>query len=130
MPTLALLTTALLFGGMALFAFGFAAFIFDTLPAGQTGPVIRRAFAWFYLFVLGASAVAAGLALAGDAVSAGILAAIALTALYARQSLMPAVNRATDSGDKARFRKLHGFSVAITLAHIAGSGWVLTRLAA
>ncbi|MCG6122052.1 MAG: DUF4149 domain-containing protein [Microvirga sp.] len=129
MQTLALLTTALLFGGTALFAFGFAAFIFHALPAGEAGPVIRRAFPWFYLFVLGASAVAAGLALASDAVSAGALAAIAVTTVYARQSLMPAINRATDSGDKGLFRRLHGVSVAITLAHIAGAGWVLTRLA-
>lgn len=130
MSILALLTTALLFGGMALYAFGFAAFIFHVLPPEQAGPVIRRAFPWFYLFVLGASAIAAGFALASDTVSAGLLAAIALTAVYARQSLMPAINRATDSGDKARFRRLHGLSVAITLAHIAGSGWALTRLPA
>ena len=130
MTILALLTTALLFGGMILYSFGFAAFIFHALPPEQAGPVIRRAFPWFYLFVLAASAIAAGFALASDMAAAGALAAIALTTIYARQSLMPAINRATDSGDKARFRRLHGLSVAITLAHIAASGWVLTRLSA
>lgn len=130
MTILALLTTALLFGGMILYSFGFAAFIFHALPPEQAGPVIRRAFPWFYLFVLTASAIAAGFALASDVAAAGALAAIALTTIYARQSLMPAINRATDSGDKARFRRLHGLSVAITLAHIAASGWVLTRLSA
>lgn len=130
MTILALLTTALLFGGMILYSFGFAAFIFTTLPAEQAGPVIRRAFPWFYLFVLAASAAAAAFAFAVDPVSAGALAAIAATTVYARQVLMPAINRATDSGDKARFKRLHGFSVLITLAHIAGAGWALTRFAA
>lgn len=32
LPALALLTTALLFGGMTLYAFGFAAVLFKTLP--------------------------------------------------------------------------------------------------
>ena len=39
-----LLTTALLFGGMVLYAFGFAAFVFRALPAETAGPLIRRAF--------------------------------------------------------------------------------------
>lgn len=33
MLDIALLTTSLLFGGMLLYAFGFAAFVFKTLPA-------------------------------------------------------------------------------------------------
>jgi len=32
---IALLTTALLFGGMVLYAFGFAAFVFTVLPSPQ-----------------------------------------------------------------------------------------------
>ena len=51
---LALLTTALLFGGMVLYSFGFAAFLFTALPAETAGPTIRRAFPHFYLFVMGA----------------------------------------------------------------------------
>jgi hypothetical protein len=44
-----------------------------------------------------------------------------------RQTLMPAINRATDIGDKRRFNRLHGLSVVITLLHLVGTGWVLTR---
>lgn len=33
MLAISLLITALLFGGMVLFSFGFAAFVFNTLPA-------------------------------------------------------------------------------------------------
>jgi hypothetical protein len=56
------------------------------------------------------------------------LTAIALTGLLARQILMPAINRATDTGAKARFKWLHGLSVLVTFSHIILSGWVLTQI--
>ncbi len=37
MLTAAVLTTALLFGGMVLYSFGFAAFLFTTLPPDYVG---------------------------------------------------------------------------------------------
>lgn len=123
----ALLATSLLFGGMVLYSFGFAAFLFTALPANVAGPTIRRAFPHFYMFVMLSSASAAGLVWAHDAVAAGLLALIAVTTLPARQMLMPAINRATDEGAKARFKWLHGLSVAITLAHIALAGLAMTR---
>ncbi|NBT79809.1 MAG: DUF4149 domain-containing protein, partial [Betaproteobacteria bacterium] len=51
----------------------------------------------------------------------------AATTVPARQILMPAINLATDMGDKRRFNRLHGFSVVVTLLHLIGAGWVLTR---
>jgi hypothetical protein len=35
--SVAILTTALLFGGMTLYSFGFAAFLFKALPASAAG---------------------------------------------------------------------------------------------
>ena len=125
---LAVLTTALLFGGMALYSFGFAAFLFAALPPDVAGVTLRRAFPAFYLFVIGASAIAAGLLWPLDAVSAGLMAAIAVTTALSRQLLMPAINAATDSGLRNRFKWLHGVSVMITLAHIVATGAVLVRL--
>ncbi len=127
MTMIALLTTALLFGGMLLYSFGFAAFLFTALPADVAGPTIRRAFPHFYLFVIGCAAIAAALLLPGDRLAAGLLLSIAVTTIPTRQYLMPAINRATDAGDKRRFQWLHGLSVLITLAHIGVAGWVLTR---
>ncbi|WP_223428659.1 DUF4149 domain-containing protein [Tateyamaria pelophila] len=126
---ISLLVTALLFGGMVLYSFGFAAFVFTALPPETAGPLIRRAFPHFYLFVLASSAVAAAIAFAFDPVSSAILMAIALTTILARQVLMPAINTATDEGAKTRFKVLHGFSVLITLAHIGAAAIVLVRLA-
>jgi Domain of unknown function (DUF4149) len=125
--TLALLTTALLFGGMMLYSFGFAAFLFSALPAQTAGPTIRRAFPHFYLFVMATAALGAAFLWPHDRLSASLLLLIAVTTAPARQALMPAINAATDAGQKQRFKWLHGLSVLITLAHIAITGVVLSR---
>lgn len=127
--SLGLLMTALLFGGMVLYSFGFAAFLFSVLPVPIAGPTLRRAFPHFYLFVLITSAIAAALLWPHDSLSAMLLATIALTTLPARQMLMPAINNATDAGAKSRFKVLHSLSVVISLSHIVVSGFVLTRFA-
>jgi hypothetical protein len=127
MSAAALLATALLFGGMVLFAFGFAAFLFTALPERVARTTIRQAFPHFYLFVIAAAGLAGLLVWPSDSTSALILGAIAATTLPARQILMPAINRATDQGQAARFKWLHGLSVVITLGHIAAAGVVLVR---
>ena len=129
MTIVALLTTALLFGGMVLYSFGFAAFVFSALPAPVAGQTLRRAFPHFYLFVMLTAAVAAATLWQHDRFAAIVLAVIALTTLPSRQFLMPAINAATDTGAKTTFKVLHGLSVALTLAHIAMAGFVLARFA-
>ena len=127
MTTLALLSCALLFGGMVLYSFGFAAFLFTALPAETAGPTIRRAFPHFYLFVIGGAALSAVFLWFLDPLGAAIMAAIALTTIPTRQILMPAINAATDAGDKRRFGVLHGLSVVINLIHIGAAAYVLHR---
>jgi len=125
---LAILITALLFGGMTLYSFGFAAFLFTALPAPSAGATLRRAFPWFYLFVLASATLAALLWWSHDATAAGVMAAVALSTVPVRQLLMPAINRATDAGNRQRFKWLHSASVLVTLAHIFAAGWLLVRL--
>jgi hypothetical protein len=129
MTLIALLTTALLFGGMTLFSFGFAAFLFTSLPAETASPLIRKAFPHFYLFVIITSAVAGLCSFAVDGSSALLLLAVTATTIFARQVLMPMINAATDAGQKQRFKVLHSGSVALTLVHIVVSAYVITRLA-
>ena len=126
--SLAVLLTALLFGGMTLYSFGFAAILFTALPAPSAGATLRRAFPWFYVFVVVTAGLAALLWWSNDAVAAAVMAAVAISTVPVRQLLMPAINRATDAGDRQRFKWLHGASVLVTLSHIVASGWVLTRL--
>ena len=123
----ALLLTALLFGGMTLFSFAFAAFLFKSLPADRAGALLRRAFPLFYLWVIATASLAASFRFSRDSLGGAVLAAVALSAVPARQWLMPAINRATDRGDKSSFALLHGLSVVITLGHIAATAVVLAR---
>ncbi|MBY0412025.1 MAG: DUF4149 domain-containing protein [Burkholderiaceae bacterium] len=123
--SLAVLTTALLFGGMTLYSFGFAAFLFTALPAATAGAVLRRAFPWFYAFVIVTAGAAALLWWPANARFSVAMAAVALTTVPLRQLIMPAINRATDAGQRQRFKWLHSLSVVATVAHIAAAGWVL-----
>ena len=126
--SLAVLCTALLFGGMVLYAFGFAAFLFTALPAVTAGATLRKAFPWFYVFVIATSGAAAVLWWLHDASAAVVLAGVALTTIPVRQVLMPAINRATDAGQRQRFKRLHGLSVLVTVGHIVVVGWLLAKL--
>ena len=123
----ALLLTAFLFGGMLLYSFGFAAFLFSHLPAADAGSILRKAFPVFYLWCIAMAGLAATVFVFLDSLSALLLAGVAVTTIPARQQLMPAINAATDSGNKRRFNQLHGLSVLLGLAQIAAVGYVLTR---
>ena len=124
----AVLTTGLLFGGMTLYSFGFAGFLFTALPADVAGATLRRAFPLFYLFVIVTAALASAFLWPHDVMAAVLMAGVAITTVPSRQFLMPAINAATDSGQRGRFKWLHGASVVITLAHIVAAGCVLVRL--
>ena len=126
----ALLASALLFGGMLLFAASFAAFLFKTLPPAEARVLIRKAFPPFYIFVIVVSGIAAVLAFPSSVLSAIILGLTALSTIPTRQMLMPAINAASDAKQKQRFLVLHGLSVVITLVHIGVTGFVIVDLAA
>ncbi|WP_406676004.1 DUF4149 domain-containing protein [Roseobacter weihaiensis] len=127
MDSIALLLTALLFGGMTLYSFGFAAFVFSALPVETASPLLRRAFPHFYLFVLGVSGASGVFFAFKDWLSAAVMFGVFATTVLARQILMPAINAATDSGTKRRFKLLHTLSVLTTLGHIILAAWVLLR---
>lgn len=127
--TASFLVVALLFGGMFLFSGGFAAFLFRYLPPEGARMLIRKAFPPFYLFVIVSSGLAMAMFWLSDSFSAALMACVMLTAIFARQLLMPAINRATDLGNRKRFLWLHGFSVLITLGHIVLAAVVLVHTA-
>ena len=126
--SMAVLSTALLFGGTTLYSFGFAAFLFTALPAKTAAAALRRAFPWFYLFVIATAAAAALLWWPHNTTFAAVMAAVAVSTVPVRQLLMPAINRATDAGQRQRFQWLHGLSVMVTLGHITASGWLLATV--
>jgi hypothetical protein len=125
--TASLLVVALLFGGMSLFSAGFAAVLFRYLPTEDARMLIRKVFPSFYLFVIVSSGLAMLLSWRSDSFSASWMAFMTLTAVAARQFLMPAINRATDLGNRKHFLWLHGFSVLLTLGHIVLAAVVLIQ---
>ncbi len=133
MDIVALLLTATLFGGMLLYSFGFAPFLFRELAPEQAGPLIRAAFPHYYLFVI-LGAVVAGLALfTVDPRGVALMGWVAALGVAARQVLMPMINAARDAqlaGESVaagRFAMLHGASVVINFIQLGLIGWVLAR---
>ncbi|APX11234.1 DUF4149 domain-containing protein [Tateyamaria omphalii] len=130
MTTLALLLAALLFGGMTLFSFGFAAVLFAVYGPDDARRGIRNTFPHYYLWVIGTAAVTGAVAYTVSTLAAWLLIGIALSTAYARQMLMLQINAATDAGNAGRFKMLHGLSVVIQLAQIGMAGWALALIAA
>lgn len=129
MSEIALLLTALLFGGMTLFSFGFAASLFHVFDTDTARKGLRGTFPLYYLFVIVCAAAAC---MPGFVISvpAGItLLVIAVSTAFARQVLMPRINAATDSGATGAFKRLHGGSVVLQLVQIVAAGWALTAVA-
>ena len=125
MEQISLLITAFLFGGMLLFSVGFGPLVLKNLEGSVARSFIRNTFPHFYIFVLGSSFLAGATVFTASPVASVALLAIFFTTLPARQILMPAINTASDEGDRKKFKALHALSVAITLAHIFISGAVL-----
>ena len=128
MEQIALLITSFLFGGMLLFSVGFGPLVLKNLEGDVARLFIRNTFPHFYLFVLASSFLAAVTVFTTAPVASVALLVILFTTLPARQILMPAINIASDEGDRRKFKFLHALSVAITLAHIFISGAVLCFL--
>lgn len=128
MSTLALLFAAVLFGGMTLFSFGFAAVLFKVFDAPVARKGIRGAFPYYYLWVIAAAAVSGIIALTQSSLAGWLLIGIALSTAYARQILMLQINAATDAGDQGRFKSLHALSVAVQLVQIGAAGWAVVLL--
>lgn len=129
MTEIALLLSATLLGGMVFYSFGFAPVLFAQLPMERVRPLLRGTFPYYYLAVIGLSALTALAAWFVSPLAAGLFAAIALSTVYARQVLMAQINAATDRGDKKAFGRLHGASVVIQLIQIGLAGWAVVLVA-
>ncbi|MEM8691187.1 MAG: DUF4149 domain-containing protein [Pseudomonadota bacterium] len=128
MTLFALLLTAILFGGMVFFSFGFAPVLFAQLPIEKVRPLLRGTFPYYYLVVITVSALSALVAWLASPLAGGLLGGICLSTIYARQILMPKINAATDRGDDLAFKRLHGASVVIQIIQIGLAGWAIVLL--
>lgn len=135
LSAIAVLCTAMLFGGMAFFAAVVAPVTFTRLPPEVAGRFVRGLFPVYYLWVLGTSAAGAVALLPLRAVDALVLAAIAGTTIWLRQSLMPRINalsdaaQAGDAAARAGFDRAHRLSVIVNVVQMVVAAGVLVRFA-
>jgi hypothetical protein len=110
---------AALAGSMLFFGVVVAPALFRALPEDAAGRFLRAFFPKYYLWGLAITVIAALTALLSDWAIAALCLLIAVSFAYARQWLMPQINRARDAaltGDREaspRFERLHRFSVLI-----------------
>ena len=130
MSVFALLVTATLFGGMVFFSFGFAPVLFKQLPMDKVRPLLRGTFPYYYLAVIGMSAVATAAVLAVSGRATIVLGVILIATIYVRQILMPQINAATDRDDQPMFNRLHGLSVVIQMIQFGLAAWAVVLLIA
>jgi hypothetical protein len=127
--------TALLFGGMAFFAAVVAPVTFTRLPAEMAGRFVRGLFPVYYLWVLGTAAAGAVALMPLRVADALVLAAIAGSTAWLRQSLMPRINalsdaaQAGDAAAKAGFDRAHRLSVIVNVVQMVAAAGVLLRFA-
>ncbi len=129
MQVFALLSTAVLLGGMVFFSFGFAPVLFRLLGIEQTRPILRGTFPYYYAAVIVVAVIAGLSAMSASILGAALLGAIAGSTFNARQILMPRINAATDRGDDRQFKRLHGASVALQLLQIVVCAYALVLIA-
>lgn len=129
-----LLSAAVLLGSMVFFSCIMAPLIFIKLDEAIAGPFVRSVFPWYYLVIIGLSAVGALGLITIQPLPAVILAVIGIAAVLARQVLMPRINDHRDKmvGGNAEaeraFQRLHRLSVWINGGQLIGSVAVIFML--
>ena len=109
--------------------------VFGELDMADARSVLRRLFPRFFALGIGLTLLALVAApFLPTAVSVrnwtiAILVAM-LVAIGISLALVPAINRASDAGERRRFAALHGASVLMTLLNLAGAIAVIALLAA
>ena len=135
LSALALLSLALLLGGMVFFAAVVAPLVFTRLPPEWSGRFIRQVFPVYYLWVLGTAAAAAVALLPLRLPDALAMAALAAATAWLRQGLMPRINALSDAaqaGDAAArpaFARAHRLSVIVNFVQLLAAAVVLVRFA-
>lgn len=122
--SVALFATALLLGGMVMFAALVAPLVFRVLAPEAAGRFLRSFFPLYYVWgaALAGAAAFAFVPLAWEA--AVVMAVVAAGFVFSRQGLMPRINAlrdlelAGDASAKAPFARLHGLSVAVNLGQM------------
>jgi hypothetical protein len=116
-PNLSLYLVSAMIGIMVFFTIAVAPTVFKVLPQEWASKYVRNFFPKYYAF-LGAVSIIASFA-ASDTFTMGLLVLCAALFFLSLWVLTPAINRASDQGQKKRFGILHGLSVVVNFIQLA-----------
>ena len=126
---------ALLAGSMLFFSFVMAPLIFIKLEIDVAGKFVRAVFPWYYLLIIILASMGALVLFPIAPLNAGLLALVAASTIYCRQSLMPRINefrdrsKAGEEGTNKIFDKLHRRSEILNGLQLLAVFAVLLHLA-
>ena len=123
MEILIKLLNSLIFGGMTLFSFGFALSLLKQMPLKEARKIIRGTFPMYYSFLLVASLITGIVSFFFNIQICLIMVGTFVLTLFARNVIMPNINRATDTENQTQFKRLHSLSVFIQLLQIFAVGY-------
>jgi hypothetical protein len=115
-PNLSLYLVCGMIGIMVFFTIAVAPTVFKVLPQEWASKYVRNFFPKYYAF-LGAVSIIASF-VATDTLSMGLLVGCASLFFISLWVLTPAINRASDQGNKKMFRILHGMSVVVNFIQL------------
>ena len=131
---LGLVSVSLLLGSMVFFSGVMAPLIFIKLDEATAGKFVRSVFPWYYLVIAVLSTIGTISLVIIYTLPSAILAVIGVTAVVARQVLMPRINdyrdkmRGSDKGAERAFQRLHSATVWINAGQVIGALAVLIML--
>ena len=133
-PVIAVLCTGFVLGGMVFFSFVMAPLVFRQLEREQAAAFMRAAFPLYYQAMGAAALVAAFAMVAVGRADSLLMVVVAVAFILLLTLLLPALNRhregrvAGDAAADARFKRLHGLSMAVNLGQLAAVVVVMARL--
>jgi len=128
--TMALVSVALQFGGMAYFAFIFTPMVFKFLDTNEASLFLRKVFPGYYR-LNAAIAIAPALFLIPEPsfhIEVGTMLAVAATFLFSGRVIVPMANTARDASNVKKFKNIHRISVLIYVAQFIAVLVILIRL--
>ncbi len=130
----ALGVVGVIMGAMVFFAFVVTPLVFAKLPRDVAAAFLAGVFPVYYAIMAIASALAALATIFHDMAAAAVLVAVSIGFVFARQALIPRIERhragrlAGNPADVRAFGRLHRLSVVLNMAQMVAVVAVFVRL--
>jgi Ca2+/Na+ antiporter len=132
---IAVISCAILFGGMLTFSAFFAPMVFRMLPDEVASPFMRDIFPIYYMLMMILAAVTGAMALVTDTINGTVMGLVALGFAGQRWYLMPQAHEAHDARERGvigaadTFADIHRRSAFLNFMQFLATLVILLRLA-